>query len=983
LVKRRDISIGTQTGVGLFLILSMVAGLAILSAMQGYLLWGQTRDLYEHPLKVRSALGDLRTGILVADRGVQGLFVVDTDEVLATDLQDVDVHIADASRQFQLIRSGYLGPSVDVDDASDAFARWIASRHETIRLLRTAERDDAAARSRSGGADGVLMDELMARLAKIGDFALQKGDQFYVEALERHESLNRQLIGMIVAILLLSMLVGWVLMKAIKEPIAELTAAALGFRHGQRDVRVRFASANELGVLAAAFNDMADQIQGEALRKQNAAELADVLLRQMDPRDFCRELLAAIMVRTGSQLGAVYLLNQAGTDFELFESVGMTVGGRASFSASGMEGEIGAALATRQIQRLSSIPPDTRFVYAAASGQFLPREILTIPIVSGDLVTAVISLASLRDYPESAVCLVNDVWLAMAGRLNAMLDERRIRAFAVRLEEQNRELDQQTTELTGQNTELEFQKRQLDEANRLKSTFLANMSHELRTPLNSVIALAGVLGRRMVGKLPDEELGFLEIIGRNGKHLLALINDILDLSRIEAGKEELRFVRFDTSALAAEIVDMVGPQAAEKGLVLHNRVAADLPLLASDLDKCRHILQNLVGNAVKFTEQGEIVITATVTGDRMAIAVADTGIGIPEDRLAIIFDEFRQGDDSTSRRYGGSGLGLAIARRYARLLGGDVLVSSVPGSGSLFTLDLPFTDRVSDFADAPATTVPPSLGQLPAVAGQGQVILLVEDSEPAIVQMTEILQSQGYRVDVARNGREGIERLAGTLPDAMILDLMMPDVDGFQVLQEMRAAPRTREVPVLILTARHVSREELSILKGNHIHQLIQKGDIDRSGLIAAVARMVAPLAAGARQDPATPFCKRRPTRQGKPLILVVEDNLDNMRTARALLEDTYEIIEARDGQSAVDEARRRLPDVILMDIALPVLDGIQALAVLRRDEILRGIPVFAVTASAMTGDREKIMAHGFDAYISKPIDHDQLMKALCEALGG
>jgi signal transduction histidine kinase/CheY-like chemotaxis protein len=600
------------------------------------------------------------------------------------------------------------------------------------------------------------------------------------------------------------------------------------------------------------------------------------------------------------------------------------------------------------------------------------------------------------------------------------------------------------------------------------------MSHELRTPLNSVIALSGVLSRRLATAIPPEEYGYLEIIERNGKGLLTLINDILDLSRIESGREELSVSRCSVRELAGELVAILEPQAVEKQIALLNQVPADLPLIATDPDKLRHILQNLLGNAVKFTEQGQVTVTAEIqqaqdggqqavdrdqrqadrdqrqadrdqrsadrdqravdrdrrsadrdqepedreqrsadrdqkaedkdqrsadrdqkSADRdqsaedraqrseMLITVTDTGIGIAAEQLPHIFDEFRQADGSTSRKYGGTGLGLAIARKYARLLGGGITVQSAPGRGSTFTLRLPLaldSNMEGGRLDrrAAATETAALKGGAVPPAGQGQTILVVEDNESAIIQLTDILQSRGYRVQVAHNGQEALAKIAQNLPAAMILDLMMPEVDGFAVLKAIRGLERTARLPVLILTAKHVTREELSFLKGNHIHQLLQKGDVNKAGLLAEVARMVAPPQAQPAPQPAR---RRRAARPGKPIVLVVEDNPDNLRTARALLADRYEVLEAQDGRAGVELARTHRPDVVLMDISLPVLDGIEALAAIRSDPALSHIPVIAATASAMKGDRATILAHGFNAYISKPLDHEALMKMLREML--
>jgi CheY-like chemotaxis protein/anti-sigma regulatory factor (Ser/Thr protein kinase) len=425
---------------------------------------------------------------------------------------------------------------------------------------------------------------------------------------------------------------------------------------------------------------------------------------------------------------------------------------------------------------------------------------------------------------------------------------------------------------------------------------------------------------------------------------------------------------------------MLAPQAKEKEVALDSCVGDDLPPVVSDPDKVRHILQNLIGNAVKFTEAGSVEVTALKAGEAFQVSVRDTGIGIAADQLPSIFEEFRQVDSSSSRKYGGTGLGLAIAKKYATLLQGDIVVESTPGRGSTFTLRLPLA--LSHAEHEPDSALP--AGVAPAGSknsgGQERRILLVEDSEPAIIQVTDILTRNGWQVDVARNGREALAKVEAFPPDALILDLMMPEMDGFEVLRQIRGKERSIFLPVLILTAKHVTREELSFLKGNHIHQLIQKGDIGGNELLAAVERMVRPQPDGAVTLAGG---RRSRGRSGKPVVLVVEDNPDNLRAARALLEQTCELFEATDGRAGVEQARRHRPDLIQMDLSMPVMDGFAALVELRADEALCDIPVVAVTASAMKGDREEILAHGFDGYLSKPIDAELLHKVMREVLHG
>jgi signal transduction histidine kinase len=314
------------------------------------------------------------------------------------------------------------------------------------------------------------------------------------------------------------------------------------------------------------------------------------------------------------------------------------------------------------------------------------------------------------------------------------------------------ELRQQTEEIRAQNVELEQQRLAVEAASRLKSQFLSNMSHELRTPLNSVMALSRVLSMGAKDKLSEEELNYLEIIERNGKNLLTLINDILDLAKIESGRMDVKARPFSLATTLENIVESLSPLAGEKNLTLQLQLPEALPPLESDEVRVAQILQNLIANGVKFTDVGSVTVSAGVDGGKVVVEVADTGIGIAEGELPYIFDEFRQVDGSASRRHEGTGLGLAIARKAAEMLGGGIVVSSRVGLGSTFTLTLPLVwqDQV----------VQPGVDDFFAVADSRQhftdtaspLILLIEDNEAAIIQVRSVLETGGYRVAVARGG---------------------------------------------------------------------------------------------------------------------------------------------------------------------------------------------------------------------------------------
>jgi len=415
--------------------------------------------------------------------------------------------------------------------------------------------------------------------------------------------------------------------------------------------------------------------------------------------------------------------------------------------------------------------------------------------------------------------------------------------------------------------------------------------------------------------------------------------------------------------------------------LLHKDGSSEL-FITSDANKCRHVLQNLVSNAVKFTEKGKVEVTAMLSKKNILITVTDTGIGIAEKHLPHIFDEFRQADGSMSRRFGGTGLGLAIAKKYANLLGGTLNVKSTLGKGSEFTLSLPL-----QYSDEKRITKAETNGRFsnsikeshnPTSPSSVGTILIVDDSEPSIIQMKDFLEESGYNILVAHEGGEALAIIAHNIPDAIVLDLMMPNIDGFEVLKTLRDNESTASVPVLILTAKQITKEELKYLKRNNIHQLIQKGDVKRSELLNAVATMLSPKTA----ETAKPPLELRII-EGKPLVLVVEDNPDNMTTAKAVLADKFTVLGATDGKTAIELAKQHLPNLILMDIDLPVMNGIEAFKAIRSNARLLHIPIIALTASAMVSDRETILAHGFDGYIVKPIDETIFFKVINETLYG
>ena len=989
-MKIKDLNIGKQLLFGLSAMLIFVVILGIQSYIQSNRIQQQTETLYHHPFAVRSAVGELKADILSIHREVKDMIISRDPAEITHGLIRIASWESNAAKQIDLLDNQYLGPKSDIDSVQQLFLLYNTQRAETLKLINSGNFAESANRTKRTGEVGMQVEVLLALISRIDTYAKNKADSLYLSSVSVNKRLNLQLLFLVIVIILLSIFINYMLLRNIRKPLEELSDATLRFHNGDMSVRSSYTLNNEFGSLSASFNTMAEGIQISTELNEKVVNLAATMLSKYEATEFFRETITSLASNTGAQMAAIYLLSDDKKTYEHFESLGIGNNARQSFAAGSLEGEFGLSLATKKVQHIKNIPAETRFVFHTVSGQFVPHEIITIPVLSNNEAVAVISLAGLSPFSKQAVQLINNIFPTLCARVEGILAYHKIMVVSEKLEEQNRELESQknelasqSAELTEQNSELEMQKKQLGDANQLKTNFISNMSHELRTPLNSVIALSGVLNRRLAEKIPAEEYSFIEIIERNGKNLLALINDILDISRIEAGREEVEITKFNANHMVNEVVTMIQEQTRQKKIELvHPDNSIDL-FITSDMTKLRHILQNLISNAVKFTDKGKVEVKARIDNTELKISVCDTGIGISESHLPHIFDEFRQADSSTSRRYGGTGLGLAIARKYATLLGGSISVKSELGHGSEFLLTLPlnFNFKRTSGRMADTTVQKQSLKQKPqyrAAASSLKTILLVEDSEPAIIQLKDILEETGFEIIVAHDGSEALGIIAQTIPDAMILDLMMPGVDGFKVLQTLREAEQTAHIPVLILTAKHITKEELHFLTRNNIHQLIQKGDVNRNELLRAVLSM-----GPAHSAESIAETRKIQPIEGKPSILIVEDNADNMTTIKALLEENYNIVEATDGIEAIKMAVEHEPDLILMDIALPNMDGIAAFKAIRGNAHLQHTAVIALTASALTSDRESILAHGFDAYIAKPIDDKSLFTIIEEVLYG
>ena len=659
-----------------------------------------------------------------------------------------------------------------------------------------------------------------------------------------------------------------------------------------------------------------------------------------------------------------------------------------------------------------------------------------------------INLSPLPGGPEDGhvMCVLRDV----SQRRGA---EERIRVL-------NQRLERRSLELATANQELSLRNQEVERANRLKSEFLASMSHELRTPLNTILGFSELLSEQTAGVLNEKQKRFLTHIQRDASHLLELINDVLDLSKIEAGRLELHLEKFPMAVAVAEVLTSIRPLAATKRISLDSELDTHLALQADRL-RFKEILFNLLSNAIKFTPpSGRVWIQSSIVEDSVQIEVGDTGIGIAPDDLEAIFESFRQVSPTTKGVREGTGLGLAITKRLVEHHGGRLWVESEQGKGSRFFFTLRLSAPDSGPAEAASEDRTPLLlvashmaswraeilqqlqregfrvesagsgadtfnkardlrpdlvlldmellgksgwetlhelksspdtrgipviiasasdeGKMGSALGAAESlmkpltggallqavrrvlhpagvlrVLIVDDDLETRELLTDTLMNEGHTPMTARYAAEAVRVLSTTRVDAVVLDLLLPGRTGFEILSDIRADPRLRSLPVLVVTVKDLSERERETLEGQ--------------------GALVFPKAAGWRQEIINQLRQLKRREQGKR-VLVADDNPAGRELVReGLMDYVSSIVEASDGREALEKIRETLPDLVLLDIQMPEMDGYEVLREIRRDPALRDLRVVALTAFAMQGDRERALEAGFDDYLTKPVTVAQL----------
>ena len=892
--------------------------------------------------------------------------------------------------------------------------------------------------------------------------------------------------------------------------------------------------------------------------------LAKRLQGEQSPAEIGRSVLDYLAPELGAPIAAFYTVEpdgsarrRAGYAFDVVQAPEVVAAG---------QGLIGQAV-TQTGPQIVEVPPDYVTVRSSL-GARRPSVLVVVPARDGQQAQAVLELGFFRRLDRAAERLLERIaepiaiavrTAAYRDRLKDLLEETRRQAEEIKatdeelratneeleergrvLVESQRKLEEQQVELEQGNQSLQDQARLLehrneelaeahaavriksdtaDRANRAKSEFLANMSHELRTPLNSSLILAKLLSENRGGNLTAEQIKFAQTIYEAGNDLLSMIDDILDLAKIEAGKVDLRIDALPLARLRDDLTRTFEPIAAERGLRFEARLADGAPAsIQTDAQRVGQILKNLLSNAFKFTKEGVVDLTVIGEGDTVRFTVHDTGIGIPEGQLGAIFEAFRQGDGTTSRKYGGTGLGLSISRDLARMLGGEINVTSAVGQGSTFTLTLPVTPKAAlaarpsvdaalpRIAPAPIASQPrpalPAVSEATAAAPNGRSILVVEDDPRFADIVVELARELRFEATIAGTAEGAMRAVAEHVPKGIILDIRLPDHSGLSVLEWLKRDPRTRHVPVHIISItddmrpalemgaigyalKPIQREQIKtalerleaqftrslrrllvveddvaqreaicqLLGGDNVeivavgtvkaaleqlragsvdcvvldlslpdasgYDLLETMAMDRAySFPSVVVYTGGSLSAADEQrlrkysssiiiksarsperllDEVTLFLHQveseLPPERQRMLqrardreaifedrkVLVVEDDVRNVFALTSVLEPKgIKVTIARNGREAL-EALERDPgvDVVLMDVMMPEMDGLEATRAIRRQPKWAKLPIIALTAKAMKSDLERCLEAGANDYLAKPLDVDRLLALL------
>ncbi|BAE52682.1 response regulator [Paramagnetospirillum magneticum] len=1164
-MRSSQVRIVTRLTAGFAAVLLLTVIMAGMAARTMLSIADLAGELYTHPFAVTNALMQIESQVN-AMRADMLLMIYNRSAADVARLSgSVAIKESEMAASLEVVRKQYLGNPEDVKRLSDELAQWKVVRDQNIRFCQEGEYDKASENSRKYGSPQIVI--LRRHIAGIYAFAQDKAAEFRNRITAQRDQAVRDIALTLLALLILGTLLARTITRSIVIPLGELRDVMHRLAKGELDAHVpnqsRVTEVSRMALAVEVFKQAALRLERDRWIKDNLARLSPALQQTDSIAEFGTTALDFLVPLSGAGV-ATFNARTGGNRFMRVAGWGMpraseTLGLDSFAPGEGVAGE--AARSGSPI--LIEAPPESWLHVTSATGAAAPAAIFVMPVMSRGTALAVLEFASFTAFDDSQKALLEAALPMLALNIEILernlrtLDlleesqtqaeelkasEEELRAQGEALQVANEELRVSEEELKVQqealqtaNEELRLKSEALEErgkaledaraeadrraldveqASRYKSEFLANMSHELRTPLNSVLILARDLADNDTGNMSDDQVESARVIHESGTHLLALINDVLDLSKVEAGKMTLDPVTIAIADLVQVIRGRFAPVATDKGLGFQVEVDPDLPRsLKADRGKIEQIANNLVSNAIKFTSEGGVTVRLSLTGDGhvLALSVADTGIGIaPQDRQRV-FAAFEQADSGTSRQFGGTGLGLTISRKLARLMGGDITLDANGDKGSVFTLLLPLAGTTQlpaprcapEPRPASARPSPPAAEAIEETPkAEGKLLLVIEDDPIFRRVVCDMAQAKGFATATAGDGKTGLELARLRRPSGVVLDIGLPDMSGWEVIEALKLQPETRDIPVHVMSAgdepgraarlgtvghltKPVSREQINgafevLLRARRAdgrrRLLLVDGDeasratigetlvgLDLDITVAETGQVALEhLAAGpfdcmvldlALSDMAGGEFLERAERIGSglpPVIVYSSQELSQDQTLRireftdsivikgsrsserlldevglflhavdakksgkakpspvaaepvdailagrtALLVDDdmrnafalskvlrargLKVLIAQDGAKALSQLQSRADvDLVLMDIMMPGMDGYQTMGEIRKDPRFAHLPIIALTAKAMAGDRDRCLAAGADDYLTKPVDVERLRQVM------
>ncbi len=1260
-----NISIKWRILMSFFFFLLVFIAFGTFSLFEMKTLFNLTQKLYDHPFTVSNAAQRANTGVIRIHRTMKDVSTATNSYELQQAMTEVRHQERLVYQNLDIVKNNILGLEGKelVQETIELFAGWEPIRETVIDLVAADRYEEARDITKNKGADYV--NKLEHQMAELSEYAHAKAKGFLKDALYVWQGIAVLIILLIIIVTLTFIFILTVVLRSINQNISNLVDTMSLIQTTGNLKKAEIVGTNEISDLSSHFNNLIERLESQIWQRDGLNSFNEELSGEQDYSKLLQKGINFICRFVEACVGAIYSYSEKEQCSKLVSSYAFVERQYISNQFRNGEGIVGQVALEKTPILLKNIRRNEAEAVSGTSAE-APKHIYALPLLYEGSLLGVLEVASFTEIDKGKREVLDECGKIMSTFANAARQNQKVQELYSITQQANKDLENKTAELNTSNeqlstvnrelqvqadelkvqkSELERQRQQVQEADRLKSEFLSNMSHELRTPLNSVLALSQLMIRQGTGKNTEKEHEYLHVIERNGRRLLSLINDILDLSKIEADRVDLEISQFSVSAVIDRINETITPLLNTDRVKLEFNVEEKLHIV-SDERKVQQIMLNLVSNAVKFTESGSIKLKVFKKNNELHWSVEDTGIGIGAEEMDNIFSEFRQVDGSLSRMHEGTGLGLAISRKLAEKLGGTINVESKKGKGSIFTLQLPqnikadsdyelsqpevynrslfsrktdpnwirnleqkgskpiilvidddeeilshlqknltgagynvfsagngkdglnyartlkpslivldvlmpemdgfevirelktdkstesipviiisvsddketgmalgasrfltkpvdyerllneiktmlpgvpnprilvvdddpiirkqltgllnerqyISDSVVGGAEAVESVVlkPPdlvildllmpetdgfsvlkqirrnprtrdipvlvltakdltkkdkedlarsvhnvltkgkvdnlallklveeSIRKLPTgeiISEKKPVLLIVEDNEAATLQIRSILEEENYSFLMASSGMEAIKILEHNVPDAVILDLMMPEIDGFQVLKHLRLSATTQKTPVLVLTAKELTKQDRERLVYNDVQELIQKGSVNKDQLLNAINGLFEP-----KPEPDSEIknpVKQKLVNKGKPVhkeptdckLLIVEDNPDNLVTIEAILDSlSYNYISVAQGEKALDLMKLESPDLVLMDIQLPGLSGIDTIKMVRKEPGLSNIPVICLTAKAMKGDKESLLKEGFDDYISKPLDPDDVRVVL------